>query len=453
MTQIINETIAAIATPPGQGGVGIVRVSGPQALFIATQLSNTSLTPRVAHLSRFTGRDQQAIDEGLIITFPAPHSFTGEDVVEFQGHGGPVILSILLAEIFSHGARPARPGEFSERAFLNGKIDLTQAEAIADLIESSSEQAARAAYQSLTGVFSQHINLMVDKLIELRVYLEASLDFAEEEIDFLSDGETLRRIEALEQTMTELMAKTRQGTLLKEGMTIVICGEPNVGKSSLLNALSGRDSAIVSSVAGTTRDIIREHIHIDGLPLHIIDTAGLRDSDDEIEQEGIRRARIEIERADRILIILDDRHSQSQSLEALTEHYQLPANIPINRVYNKIDLSDQKTKQTSTNETANLYISAKTGKGIEQLRDHLKQSMGFNQTTEGSFTARQRHLDALNAAKEYIHTAAAQLRHSGAGELAAEELRLAQQHLSEITGEFTSDDLLGEIFSSFCIGK
>ncbi|MCG8383477.1 MAG: tRNA uridine-5-carboxymethylaminomethyl(34) synthesis GTPase MnmE [Gammaproteobacteria bacterium] len=453
MTKTGTETIAAVATPPGQGGVGIIRISGPNALFIAQTLCELTPKPRQAHYVAFKDVKGQGIDQGLVLFFPGPHSFTGEDVIELQGHGGPVILDILLTQVLNHGARLARPGEFSERAYLNDKIDLAQAEAIADLIESGSEQAARAAFKSLTGEFSAHIHQLVERLIELRTYIEASLDFAEEEIDFLSDTEVLDRIDRLNSSVEALLSQTRQGALLKEGMTVVFCGEPNVGKSSLLNAVSGRDSAIVSSQPGTTRDIIREHVHLDGLPLHIIDTAGLRQSDDEIEQEGIRRARTEIEKADRILIILDNRHTHDPPLESLLTHYQLPTNIPTDLIYNKIDLTETNAQTSEYSTPLRLYVSAKTGEGLESLRTHLKKSVGFDQTTEGSFTARRRHLDSLRSAHNHIDLASEQLRIAGAGELAAEELRLAQQHLGEITGEFTSDDLLGRIFSSFCIGK
>lgn len=436
-------TIAAIATPHGRGGIGIVRVSGSACSHIAQAIAGRIPAPRQAQFCNFKQADNTLIDQGLALYFPAPHSFTGEDVLELHGHGGPVVMDLLLQRILELGARLARPGEFSERAFLNDKIDLTQAEGIADLIASDTAAAARASINSLQGVFSQHIQQLVEQLIELRVYVESAIDFAEEEIDFLSDGHIASRLATLQQQLDELLNTAEQGRLLSEGMTVVITGLPNAGKSSLLNQLSGYDSAIVTAIPGTTRDVLREQISIDGMPLHIIDTAGLRDSDDPIEQEGVRRAWQAIESADRVLWVIDCLADESQ-LEL-----PLPKHIPVSRIYNKIDLLTTIPANTDNQ----FYISAKTGQGLNQLRQHLKQSMGYQGTDEGIFSARRRHLDALQRAAQYLDQAAVQLHEYQAGELVAEELRLAQNHLNEITGEFSSDDLLGQIFATFCIGK
>lgn len=450
-----TDTIAAIATAPGRGGVGIVRVSGPLVNKVASTLLNQPLQARHAHYLPFYTADGQLIDEGIALLFPGPHSFTGEDVLEFQGHGGPVILDLLLREITRLGVRLARPGEFSERAFLNDKLDLTQAEAIADLIEASSEQAARNALQSLQGAFSRRINQLVETLIQLRIYVEAAIDFPEEEIDFLSDGHVAGQMQQIEAALEAVFLEARQGVLVRDGMRVVIAGRPNAGKSSLLNALSGRDSAIVTSIEGTTRDVLREHIHIDGMPLHIIDTAGLRDSPDEVEQIGIQRAWDEIHQADRILLLVDSRTAPDTDPAALWPEFveQLPDGAQLTLVRNKIDLTNEAAGLRWQGITPCIGISAATGAGIDQLKDHLKQHMGFQQTGEGGFTARRRHLDALERARDYLQQGKQQLHQFAAGELLAEDLRLAQNALGEITGEFTPDDLLGRIFSSFCIGK
>ncbi|MBE8715676.1 tRNA uridine-5-carboxymethylaminomethyl(34) synthesis GTPase MnmE [Cellvibrio polysaccharolyticus] len=450
-----SDTIAAIATAPGRGGVGIVRVSGPLVNKVTATLLNQPLQPRHAHYLPFLTADGQLIDEGIALFFPGPNSFTGEDVLEFQGHGGPVILDMLLREITRLGVRLARPGEFSERAFLNDKLDLAQAEAIADLIEASSEQAARNALQSLQGAFSQRINELVEALIQLRIYVEAAIDFPEEEIDFLSDGHVASQMQTIEQALNAVFQEAKQGVLVRDGMRVVIAGRPNAGKSSLLNALSGRDSAIVTSIEGTTRDVLREHIHIDGMPLHIIDTAGLRESPDEVEQIGIQRAWDEIQQADRILLLVDSRTTADTDAATIWPAFvdQLADTGKLTLVRNKIDLSEEAAGLRVQGANPCIGISAATGAGIDALKQHLKEHMGFQQTGEGGFTARRRHLDALERAQDYLLQGKLQLQGYAAGELLAEDLRQAQHALGEITGQFTPDDLLGRIFSSFCIGK
>lgn len=452
-----TDTIAAQATPSGRGGVGIIRLSGPDASEIAQKLTkrNTAFKPRYAHFTRFFSDSGDVLDEGLMLYFPAPHSFTGEDVVELQGHGGPVVMASLLKRVVQLGCRIACPGEFSQRAFLNDKIDLTQAEAIADLIDAASEQAARSALRSLQGVFSDRINALVEQLIALRIYVEAAIDFPEEEIDFLSDGKVLRDLDAIRFQLDSVLREANRGVLMKEGMKVVLAGKPNAGKSSLLNALSGRDSAIVTAIAGTTRDVLREHIHIDGMPLHITDTAGLRESPDEVEQEGIRRAWSEIYQADRILMLVDARDvgDQTDPAQIWPEFVSaLPDPSCLTVVLNKIDLTNQPPALLDQSIPV-IRLSAKTGTGIDLLREHLKSIMGYGGEAESSFTARQRHVDAIEKARAALEQGRAQWVQSGAGELLAEDLRLAQDHLGEITGKFTPDDLLGRIFSSFCIGK
>ncbi len=448
MTQ---DTIAAIATPPGVGGVGIVRVSGPKVSEIAKNLLSKLPRPRHAIFARFRDADDTLIDEGIVLRFTAPHSFTGEDVLELQGHGGPVVLDLLLARVLALGARPARPGEFTERAFLNGKLDLARAEAVADLIEAGTAAAARAAMGSLSGVFSERVGALVEGLIELRMYIEAAIDFAEEEIDFLADEQLGQRLCDLQARLAQLLAEAGQGRLLRDGMTLVIAGRPNAGKSSLLNRLAGQDSAIVTDVPGTTRDVLRERIQLDGMPLHVIDTAGLRDSSDPVEQEGIRRAWHEIEKADRVLLVIDDRDGLTAEDRAIRD--RLPERLPLTLIRNKIDLSGTEPGATSDDRITEVRLSAKTGNGLDALRDHLKQAMGYTGAGEGLFSARRRHLDALERTANHLSAARHQLDVMRAGELVAEELRLAQQGLGEITGEFTSDDLIGRIFSAFCIGK
>ncbi|MFC3114783.1 tRNA uridine-5-carboxymethylaminomethyl(34) synthesis GTPase MnmE [Cellvibrio fontiphilus] len=453
---IATDTIAAIATATGRGGVGIVRISGPKAKLVAEQLLTIPLQPRHAHFCDFKSRSGEVLDQGIALYFPGPNSFTGEDVLELQGHGGPVILDLLLREITQLGIRLARPGEFSERAFLNDKLDLAQAEAIADLIDATTEQAARNALHSLQGAFSKRIHELVEALIHLRIYVEASIDFPEEEIDFLSDGKVARDLEGIIQRLEQVFKEARQGALVRDGMRVVIAGRPNAGKSSLLNALSGRESAIVTSIEGTTRDVLREHIHIDGMPLHIIDTAGLRDSPDEVEQIGIQRAWQEIQQADQVLLLIDARQSPltapQQIWPEFTEKLQDPRKITL--VRNKIDLNGE-AQGLFTSSAGDTYIgiSAATGAGIEDLKQHLKTIMGFSESGESGFTARRRHLDALERAQVFLASGKAQLQGYAAGELLAEDLRQAQNALGEITGEFTPDDLLGRIFSSFCIGK
>ena len=440
------DTIAAIATPSGQGGVGIIRISGPKAAAVAEKISGLCPAPRYAHYGVFSDKDKNTIDSGLTLYFKKPFSFTGEDVVELHAHGGPVVLDILLKEILQHDVRPARAGEFTERAFLNDKIDLAQAEAIADLIAADSEQAARAAMRSMQGEFSAVIHSLVEELIKLRIYVESALDFPEEEIDFLADDAIANNLDQVKRKLQDVKISAQQGRLLKEGMTVVIAGKPNAGKSSLLNQLSGQDSAIVTEVPGTTRDILREHIQIDGLPLHIIDTAGLRESDDIVELEGIKRARQMIEKADRILFVVDVNDSDETMIDSL------PESVGLTTIYNKIDKENRAAEIIET-ESTEIYLSAKTGEGIALLKQHLKNCMGYEQKNEGQFIARRRHLDAIDTAEQHLKLADKNLHQLKAGELLAEELRLAQDALSSITGEFSSDDLLGRIFSDFCIGK
>ncbi|MDM8568970.1 tRNA uridine-5-carboxymethylaminomethyl(34) synthesis GTPase MnmE, partial [Thiotrichales bacterium HSG1] len=429
--------IAALATPAGRGGIGVIRISGSLVTEIAKVLLKKLPKPRYAAYSSFCDQESNLIDQGIALYFPAPNSFTGEDILELQGHGGPVVMDLLLNTVINLGARLARPGEFSERAFLNDKIDLVQAEAIADLIDSSSNQAVRCALRSLQGDFSLQINKLVEELIWLRSYVEAGIDFIDEEIDLLEDGQIIVKIKKLIQQFDTILLKSKQGYLLNEGIQIALVGEPNVGKSSLLNCLAQKDTAIVTPLPGTTRDVIHEHIQIDGIPLHIIDTAGLRETDNIIEQEGIRRTKSAIETADLTILLLDS-DSDNNYTQTLSTKSSLT-------VRNKIDLSHHSAGM----QDGILYLSAKTGEGIEILKEHLKQKVGF-QNTEGNFMARRRHLDALQRAKLALIRA---LDNKMTFDLLAEELRQAQQALNEITGEFTSDDLLGQIFSTFCLGK
>lgn len=451
-----KDTIAAVATAAGRAGVGIVRISGPGARTLARKLLRFDPQPRHAHLAVFHDLNGQQLDQGIALFFPAPNSFTGEDVLELQGHGGPVILDLLLANALRAGARIARPGEFSERAFLNDKLDLAQAEAIADLIDSSSEQAARCALRSLQGEFSRQVDALVEDLTQLRIYVEAAIDFPEEEIDFLADGKVATDLATIRGRLDHLLAGARQGTLMQEGMNVVIAGRPNAGKSSLLNALAGREAAIVTAVEGTTRDVLRERIHIDGMPLHIIDTAGLRESHDEVERIGIERAWQEIRQADRILLLADASLTAADESEALWAEFvhQLPPRAPITVVRNKIDLTGETAGQSANSRGEPVIrLSAQDRRGLEILRDHLKACMGYQPGGEGGFTARRRHLEALEKARNFLSQGAEQLDGLGAGELLAEDLRAAQNALGEITGAISSDDLLGRIFSSFCIGK
>ncbi|MBS3954537.1 MAG: tRNA uridine-5-carboxymethylaminomethyl(34) synthesis GTPase MnmE [Methylomicrobium sp.] len=448
MDIITVDTIAAIATPPGNGGVGIIRVSGSDVTKIAQQIINRPLKARFALFTTFSDQDGSIIDSGITLYFPAPASYTGEDVLELQAHGGSIILDILLKRVLSLGARMARPGEFTERAFLNNKIDLAQAEAVADLIESSTEQSARSAQKSLQGLFSSQINEMVDQLTELRAYVEAAIDFVDEEIDFLSDGMVENKIENIASQIQTILTTAYQGRLLRDGYTIVLAGKPNAGKSSLLNALAGHDAAIVTDIAGTTRDVLREKIQIDGMPLHIIDTAGLRESDNPVEKEGIRRAHEEIRKADEILLLIDVKDPEHQSI--LTS---FSSDAHITKIYNKIDLIGIDPEINQSTQGTQIYLSLRTGQGMELLKQHLKESAGFKGNNENVFIARRRHIEALQKSLNFVQSALMQLKTSKAGELVAEDLKLAQQGLTEITGEFSSDDLLGKIFSSFCIGK
>lgn len=445
-----SDTIAAIATPPGIGGVAIIRVSGSKARAIAEQVLGKKPEKRIAQYLPFLDQDGAIIDTGVSLFFKAPNSFTGEDVLELQGHGGPVVMDMLLRRVMAVGARMAAPGEFTERAYLNDKMDLAQAEAVADLIESTTEQAAKSAQRSLQGLFSNQIHELVEKLTQLRLYIESAMDFAEEEIDFLSDGLIEQKLQRLLEQLDQIKRSARQGSLLRDGMTVVIVGRPNAGKSSLLNALTGFETAIVTDIEGTTRDVLRERIQIDGMPLHIIDTAGLRKSEDQIELEGIRRAHEEIKKADRILFIIDDRERDKMIDEVVST---LPRHIAVTQVYNKIDLTESEAIVVETDQGTDIWLSAKTGAGMENLHNHLKQCMGFEANDDSVFIARRRHLDALERAYVAIKESLSRLKDDKATELAAEELKRAQNALSEITGEFTSDDLLGRIFSEFCIGK
>jgi len=449
----IEDTIAAIATPAGRGGVGIIRISGSEIEFIARAILGTLPQPRFAEYRPFLDDQEQLIDQGIALYFPDPHSFTGEDVLELQAHGGPVILDILLKRVLSLGARMARPGEFSERAYLNNKIDLTQAEAIADLIDASTEQAARCAVHTLEGVFSDWVHATVERLTKLRMYVEAAIDFPEEEIDFLADNKITDELAALLEELDRVIGQAQQGRLLREGMRIVLAGQPNVGKSSLLNQLAGRESAIVTDIPGTTRDVLREEINLEGMPVHVIDTAGLRESDDAIEQEGIRRSWQEMEQADRVLLLLDDRAGYGEEEERILS--LLPRNLATTIIYNKIDLTDSKTRLEERDKRAHLWLSVNDKTGMDLLRTHLKACVGFNTEVgnEGQFMARRRHLQALSLARDCVEKGQRQLREYAAGELLAEELHQAQDALGEITGKLSSDDLLGRIFSSFCIGK
>ncbi|HRH76084.1 MAG TPA: tRNA uridine-5-carboxymethylaminomethyl(34) synthesis GTPase MnmE [Cellvibrionaceae bacterium] len=444
-------TIAAVATAPGRGGVGVVRVSGPLCGSIALNLLAFAPKNRFAHFCPFLDAAGRAIDEGIALFFKGPHSFTGEDVLELQAHGGPVVLDMLLERVVELGARLAKPGEFSERAFLNDKMDLTQAEAISDLIAASSRQAAQQAVNSLQGAFSKEVHQLVEALIALRIYVEAAIDFPEEEVDFLSDGKIAADLVALLNQLQQLLHKTKQGSLVREGMKIVLAGKPNAGKSSLLNALTERDSAIVTPIAGTTRDPLREHIHIDGMPLHLVDTAGIRVSDDLVEQMGIDKAWQEIRSADRILLLLDASEDQSFLLQEWPELFgTLDLRDKLTLILNKIDLVATPAVDYAV---PSLAVSAKHNLGIDALKTHLKQIMGFEGVTEGSFSARRRHIEALEQARGYLAAGQQQLQVYRAGELLAEDLRQAQEALNEITGAFSSDDLLGRIFGSFCIGK
>jgi tRNA modification GTPase len=443
------DTIAAQATPLGKGGIGVIRVSGTQVRHIAAGIVGQVPKPRFAAFSTFLDHDRRVIDHGLALFFPGPNSFTGEDVLELQGHGGPVVMNLLLGRVLSLGARLARPGEFSERAFLNNKIDLSQAEAIADLIDSASSQAAQSAMRSLSGEFSRRVHGVTESLTQFRVFVEAAIDFPDEEIDFLADEGVSRNLSELQNDLTALRQQANQGAILNEGVSIVFAGRPNAGKSSLMNALTGRDTSIVTDVAGTTRDIINEHVHLDGIPVRLIDTAGLRDSGNAIEQEGVRRAIVEIEQADYVLLIVDLLvHGQNLQQHVNELKGSLPENARTLVVLNKCDLCELPDALEDE-----IVVSAVSGEGIEVLKARLKEGIGFEVGNEGTFMARTRHLQALDTAIAHLDSGVARFRLDQAGELLAEELRYCQQSLGEITGEFTNDDLLGQIFASFCIGK
>lgn len=447
-----TETIVAAATPPGRGGVGIVRLSGPKVPEIAAVMLGELPAPRHATFARFLDARQEPIDAGLALFFPAPASYTGEHVLELHGHGGPLVVEALVSRALELGARRAHAGEFTQRAFLNDKLDLAQAEAIADLIDAGSREAMRAALRSLQGEFSAMVRGLTEAVIELRTYVEAAIDFPEEEIDFLADRELAERFEAVREHLDGVLESARQGRLLREGMTVVIAGRPNAGKSSLLNRLAGYDAAIVTPIPGTTRDVVRVPLAIDGMPLHVLDTAGLRHAGDAVEEEGMRRARAEIERADRVLFVIDA-VADPVADAYREERARLPEDVPVTLVLNKCDLASGLPLADTMTGPPRLYVSALTGAGLEELRSHLKGCMGFQTVEGGAISARLRHLESLARAREHTEEAARQLTERRAGELVAEELRAAQTALNEITGEFTTDDLLARIFSSFCIGK
>ena len=443
-----SDTICALATAYGQSGIGVIRVTGPLSKSISKKILHQDLEPRYAYYGSFFDNDNNLIDKGVAIAFPGPNSYTGEDVVEFQGHGGVSVIRKLLATIISLDVRVAEPGEFTKRAFLNGKMDLVQAEAVQDLIQSSSEESALSAVRSLTGEFSEKINQILSELIALRVFVEATIDFSDEEIDFLESHEVSSKLHSLKVTLLNILESANQGAILRDGIHVAIAGKPNAGKSSLLNSLTKQPSAIVTDVAGTTRDVLKETIQIDGMPIHIIDTAGLHNSDNIIEQEGIRRAHTEINNADVVLLVYDA-SDKSVDLSILPESVKDKPKIVIK---NKIDLTGSKTGIQNIQNNPEISISAKNGDGINIVRKALADFAGLNSNTEGVFLARKRHIIAINETLSFINSAISQLD-GGASELVAEDLRQAGMHLGQITGEFSSDDLLGQIFSSFCIGK
>jgi len=447
MPAYASDTIVAAATPPGKGGIGIVRISGPVVKKLAEQLLGVVPQPRYATNVTMHDADGGELDHGIALYFPGTASYTGEPVLELHGHGGPIVVASVIDAAIALGARRAEPGEFSKRAFLNGKLDLAQAEAIADLIDSGTSQAARAALRSLSGSFSAAVTSLQEQLINLRLHVEAAIDFPEEEIDFLSDAALLQKIDTCDAAFTDLQRETRIGRVLRDGMQLVIVGNPNAGKSSLLNLLSGQDAAIVTEVAGTTRDILRERIEIDGLAVELVDTAGLRDDPDRIEAEGIRRAREALKKADGVLWIQDASVATASELNE-----DIPAEVPVIVLRNKIDISGD-APGPSVDDPRTLNISAKTGAGVHDLRETIRKLAGYKDLGEGAFTARRRHVAAIAAAAEHFQRGRDALRKDRAGELFAEDLRLAHEALGEVTGAFSSDDLLGRIFSTFCIGK
>lgn len=450
------DTIVAQATAPGRGGVGIIRISGDQASDVAMAMLGHIPKTRYADYCDFKTATGEVIDQGIALFFQGPNSFTGEDVLELQGHGGQIVLDMLIKRVMeTEGIRIARPGEFSEQAFMNDKLDLTQAEAIADLIDATSEQAAKSALNSLQGEFSAEVHALVEQVTNLRLYVEAAIDFPDEEVDFLSDGKIAGSLNKIITRLDSVKASAKQGSIIREGMKVVIAGRPNAGKSSLLNALAGKESAIVTEVAGTTRDVLREHIHLDGMPLHIIDTAGLRDTVDTVEKIGIERAWAEINSADRVLFMVDGTTTDAVDPHEIWPDFieRLPDRLGITVVRNKADITGESLTLTEDSCHPVFRISAKTGLGIEALKQHLKSLMGYQSNLEGGFIARRRHLEALDLASSHLMLGKEQLEVYQAGELLAEELRMTQLALAEITGKFTSDDLLGKIFSSFCIGK
>lgn len=453
ITKHSSDVIAAIATPPGRGGIGIVRISGTHLESVAKAVLGQLPAPRQAELRYFFDHDKQAIDQGIALYFPAPHSYTGENVLELHGHGGPAVMNLLLNRCLQAGARLAEPGEFTLRAFLNDKLDLLQAEGIADLIEASTSSAARSAVRSLSGEFSDSIQQLVRSLTDLRVLIEATLDFPEEEIDFLQSAHATEQLHTIQAKLEQVLTASRHGHLLQEGISIVLAGQPNVGKSSLLNRLAKKEVAIVTEIPGTTRDPIQQSIDIEGIPVHLIDTAGLRETTDIVEQHGIARTRTAIEQADLILLLIDSQAGMTQADQAILE--QLPQHLPILTVSNKIDLSNEAARIKENASGTTVFLSARSGEGIALLRQAVLKIIGWqaNIAGEGVFMARQRHLQALTQAKELLQNATSWLQHAEHLEILAEELRLTQRVLSSITGEFSANDLLGEIFSSFCIGK
>ncbi|MGO9038677.1 MAG: tRNA uridine-5-carboxymethylaminomethyl(34) synthesis GTPase MnmE [Steroidobacteraceae bacterium] len=447
------DTIVAVASPAGRGAVAMLRVSGDEVPRIAREILGLVPPPRRARLASFLDVDGKCLDQGLALYFPAPASFTGEHVLELQGHGGPLVTDLVLKRVLELGCRMARPGEFSERAFCNGKIDIAQAEAVADLIDAGTAAAAKAAVRSMRGEFSARIEELQAQLTELRAYVEAAIDFPDEEVEFLSSAAIDARLDRVFGGFDSIIAAARQGSLLREGLTVVIAGRPNAGKSSLLNRLVGDEVAIVTAAPGTTRDLLRQRLELDGLPLHLVDTAGLRIASDEAEEEGVRRARVEMRRADRVLYVQDATLIGAGSAATpAPEIEELPADVPLTLVFNKIDLTGA-AAHAIHGAVTEIFLSAKTGAGVDLLRTHLKESAGYRDSESGAFTARRRHLDALRRAQALVRSAADVLRRPQAFELFAEDLRLAQCALGEITGEFTSEDLLGAIFGSFCIGK